>query len=62
MDHYTQSRDYAADDTVARWEAPAGLGLFGEEGVQDLVCRESMPRDEVDRLRRLFPEAKIHSK
>jgi hypothetical protein len=39
-------------------EAPAGLWLFGESGVQEIWCRNLTPRD-VELVERLFPEAEI---
>jgi hypothetical protein len=37
---------------------PAGLWVFGEEGVEHLWCR-SMKSEEVELVQRLFPESEI---
>ncbi len=43
-----------------RLSVPQGLWLFGETGIQSLhVAAPPYTPDEVDRIQRLFPEAKI---
>src|SRR3954466_12084232 len=51
---------YTADRSgKSKWPAPAGLWLFGEEGIESIICFRGTLPDEVDRMRRLFPEAKV---
>ena len=39
--------------------APCTIAIFGEKGVREIWARSGVPAADVNRLRRLFPEAKV---
>jgi hypothetical protein len=51
------SLGFGSDNTTA--VAPAGLWLFGENGIHHLWVRHDA-KESIDDLQRLFPEAGIH--
>jgi hypothetical protein len=41
------------------WPAPLSLRVFGEAGVRAIVLDDAVEADEVERVKRLFPEASV---